>query len=214
MSFMYKKHSQVVYFLTTLLTGIVVTGCAGPHVYIHPNPGLDTIKKIAVMPFDNFSKDDKASEKVRNGFVIELLRTCSFNVIDVNETDRRLREAGLSYNTSQNPAVSAPKIEKETADSAVPLSKSIGEILDVTAILVGSVETYSSERIGDQIIPEVSISARLIDAETGIIIWASTYTRRGGTGIPIFGWGKITSLGILSQQVIREMVNSLAEYIP
>ena len=200
-------------FLVILLLAMVAFGCGGPQVYMHPNPGFERIKRMAVLPLDNFTKDDKASDKVRANFVVELLRTASFNVMDIGETDRLLQIAELSYTTSQIsiPGTGAPEMfDQETASE--PLSKKIGEALKVEAIFVGSVESYSTERVSDQIIPEVSISARLIDAETGIIIWASTHSRRGGAGFPILGWGKVTSLSVLSQQVIQDMVNSLAKY--
>lgn len=200
-------------FLVILLLAMVAVGCGGPQVYMHPNPGFERIKRMAVLPLDNFTKDDKASDKVRANFVVELLRTASFNVMDIGETDRLLQIAELSYTTSQisTPGTGAPEMfDQETASE--PLSKKIGEALKVEAIFVGSVEAYSTERVSDQIIPEVSISARLIDAETGIIIWASTHSRRGGAGFPIFGWGKVTSLSVLSQQVIQDMVDSLAKY--
>ena len=200
-------------FLVTLLLVTLAVGCGGPQVYIHPNPGFERIKRMAVLPLDNFSKDDKASDRVRANFVVELLRTASFSVMDIGETDRLLQIAELSYTTSQisTPGIGAPEISDQDTTSE-PLSKRIGEALKVEAIFVGSVEAYSIERFSDQIIPEVSVSARLIDAETGIIIWASTHSRRGGAGVPIFGWGKVTSLSVLSQQVIQDMVNSLAEY--
>lgn len=199
------------YFLLLFWAGIVTAGCSKPYVYMHPSPGLDRIKRIAVMPFDNFTKDDKASEKVRTNFVVELLMTGLFNVMDIGEVDRILQREGLSYSSSQitEPIISVPGTE-EGIGASIPLSKKIGDALNVEAILVGSVDAYSTERIADQIIPEVSISARLIDTETGIIIWASAYTRRGSAGFPIFGWGKVTSLSVLSQRVIQDMVNSLA----
>ena len=203
--------------LLAFLAGIVMAGCSKPNVYIHPSPGLDRIKKMAVMPFDNLSKDSGAAEKVRTGFVIELLRTGSFNVIDANETDRILQEAGLSYSVSQSPvpSIRLPRAETEVETAtSMPVSRRIGDALDVQAIIVGSVEVYNTERVGDQVNPEVSISVRLIDAETGIIIWASNHTRRGGIGVPILGWGKITSLSLLSQKVIQDMIGSLAEYVP
>lgn len=192
---------------------LATAGCAGPHVYIHPTPGLDRIRRMVVMPFDNLAKDDKADEKVRANFVIELLRTGVFNVVDTGEVDRTLQREGLSYSVSQSaiPSVRVSGTEQE-AIAPVPVSSKIGDALKAEAILVGAVETYSTERVGDQTIPEVSISARLIDAETGIIIWASAHTRRGSAGIPILGWGKMISLNMLSQQVIQDMVNSLARY--
>jgi len=212
---MKKSTFRIVYsIIAALLAGVLMAGCSGPRVYIHPNPGLDSIKRMAVLPFGNFSKDDKAGNKVRANFVIELLRTASFNVVDIGETDRLLQIAELSYTTSGTaiPGIGAAQTAEEQAAASEPLSKKIGEALKVEAIFVGSVEAYSTERVSDRIIPEVSISARLIDAETGIIIWASTHSRRGGAGFPILGWGKVTSLSVLSQQVIQDMVSSLAKY--
>ncbi len=206
--------SSVICFLLVLLTGIITVGCGGPRVYIHPSPGLDRIKTVAVMPFENLSKDGKAAEKVRSGFVLELLRTGNLSVIDINEMDRILKGAGLSYGVSQMPAVGSGALQEEIAVDSTPLSKKIGDALKVQAIVVGSVQTHTVERTSDRVSPEVSITARLIDTETGIIIWASTHTRRGGMGIPILGWGKITSLSMLSQHVIQDMIDSLAEYIP
>ncbi len=207
--------TQITYFLLIFLACIATAGCSKPQfVYIHPSPGLDTIKTIAVLPFDNFTKDDKADKKVRSNFVIGFLMTGIFNVRDTSEVDRILKKEGLSYSATQStapPAISVPGTEGATAPS-VPLSKQIGDALNVEAILVGSVEAYSTERAADQTTPEVSISARLIDTETGIIIWAITRTRRGSGGIPIIGWGKVTSLSVLSQKVIADMVNSLARY--
>lgn len=204
--------------LLVLAASLLIAGCGKPHVYIHPSPGLDRISKMAIMPFDNLTKDDKAAEKVRNGFVIELLRTGSFSVIDTGETDRLLKVAGLSYGAQGVVTGTAARGAGTTAEgmavALIPLSKKIGDALGVEAVIVGSVEAYSVERVGDQVSPEVSISARLIDAGTGIIIWGGTHTRRGGSGFPIVGWGKINSLGVLSQKVIQELVDSLAEYVP
>ena len=203
--------TQIIYFLLIILAFITAAGCTTtkPHVYIHPNPGLDRIKNIAVMPFENLTKDRKAGEKVRTKFVFGLLMTGAFNVMDISEVDGKLQKAGIQYGTIQS-AVSARRAG-ERKDTSVQISKRIGDALNVKAIFVGSVETYNMERVAGQIIPEVSISARLIDSETGITIWASTHTRRG-EGIPILGWGKVTSLSVLSQQVVQEMVNSLAQH--
>ena len=214
-------------FLLVSLVGMMTAGCGKPHVYMHPSPGLDRIKKVAVMPFDNMAKEDKAGERIRVGFVLELLRTGSLSVIDINETDRLLKEAGISYTEGQMlsaPAgVRGPRTEAgaepgakagEGVVDSTPISKRIGAALNVEAIVAGSVQAYNTEKTGTQTRPEVSITAKLIDAETGLIIWMGTHNKRGGSGIPILGWGKVTSLSALSQQVIQDMVDSLAEYMP
>ena len=224
---MYKRISQkivgagpppAVLIMLVFLTGIVVAGCAGPRTYIHPNPeALDVVKKVVVMPFGNLSADTNAGAKVRISFVIELLRTGGFDVIDIGEADRLLKIASLSYEESVVPAIGISRGGAATStaegDASVPLSKKIGDELKVQAILAGSVDTYSSERSRDESVPEVSVSARLIDAETGTIIWACTHTRRGSPGIPIVGWRKMTSMNLVSRQVVQDMVNDLAKYI-
>lgn len=214
-------YPTAIFILLVLLVGIVETGCGGPSTYIHPSPGLDMVKKVAVMPFDNLSKDTNAGDKVRIGFVIELLKTGSFDVMDIGEADRLLRAAGLSYDIAQSPApairISREQPAAETTeveDAFTPLSKQIGETLKVQAILRGSVDTYSSERVRDESVPEVTVAARLIDVETGVIIWASTHTRRGSPGIPILGWGKSVSLGLVARKVVQDMANDLAQYVP
>jgi polysaccharide biosynthesis protein PelC len=194
-------------FILFFLANVMISGCSKPSIYIHPTPGFNKIKKIAIMPFNNLTTDDKAGEKVRNSFVVELLRTGSFGVLDTGETDRILRSAGYLYNEIQD--LQTPKSEDDKI--SIPLSKKIGDTLHVQAVLAGSVEEYSIKRVDDQEIPEVSVSVRLLDAETGIIIWASTYTKRGSSGIPILGWGKATSLSRLSNQLAQDMASSLAK---
>ncbi len=208
--------SFAIVFLLTFLAGVMMAGCGGPRTYIHPM-GISAVRKIVVMPVGNLSNDDKAGDRVRMTFVIELLKTDSFDVIDIGEADRLLGIANLSYGGGNGiPGALAIGISKdggEEADTSIPISKKIGDALNVQAIFVSSVDTYSSERVRDESVPEVTISARLIDAETGIIMWASTHTRRGSPGIPILGWLRMTSLSLVSRQVVEDMAKDLAQYV-
>ena len=197
------------------LTTVLLVGCSGPRMYIHPSPGLDRIRRVAVLPFENNTKEMKAAERVRSQFVLELLRLGYFDVVDPGEVDRKLQAQNLSYEAGQEIVPPIRTAEKaEETEIFEPLTRVMGEVLGVEAILVGSVDAYDVNRVADRTIPEVAISARLLDAETGIIIWATTHTRRGRAGLPFVGWGRITSLSDLSQKVVEEMVHSLAEYAP
>ncbi len=202
--------------LLTFLAGIIMAGCSGPRTYIHPM-GVSAVRKIVVLPMGNLSNDGKAGDKVRMNFVIELLKTENFDVIDIGEADRLLGIAGLSYGGANGVpsalAIGISKDGEEGPDTSIPVSKKIGDALKVHAIFVSSVDTYSSERVRNETVPEVTISARLIDAETGIIVWASTHTRRGSPGIPILGWRKMTSLSLVSRQAVEDMAKDLAQYV-
>lgn len=208
--------SPAVFLLLAFVVGVMMFGCSGPRTYIHSSPGLDAIRLIVVMPFENLSGDDSAADRVRSGFVIELLKTGAFDVMDVGEADRLLKLASLSYDVTKMPTPVLGIVGGEAPDdrTSVPLSKRIGDALKVQAIIVGSVDTFSSEKSRDETVPEVTITARLIDVETGIIIWASNHTGRGSAGIPIVGWGKRVSRSLVLRGVIADMAGELAQYVP
>ena len=100
----------------------MVAGCGGPRTYIHPNPeALDAVKKIAIVPFKNLAQDANAGNKVRVYFVIELLKTGSFEVMDIGETDRLLKINGLSYEASPVPAIGNARNPENLYPGAVGL---------------------------------------------------------------------------------------------
>ena len=205
-----------IFLLLAFVAGVMMSGCGGPRTYIHSSPGLDAIRRIVVMPFENLSSDDSASDRVRGSFVIELLKTGAFDVMAVGEADRLLKLASLSYDVTKMPAPVLGIVGGDAPDdgTSVPLSKKIGDALKIQAIIVGSVDTFSSQKSRDESVPEVTVTVRLIDVETGIIIWASNHTGRGRAGIPILGWGKRVSLSLVARQVIADMANELAQYVP
>jgi hypothetical protein len=93
----------------------------------------------------------------------------------------------------------------------IDLSKlqNLGEQLKVQAIIVGSVDEYEVRQERSITIPIVAISARMLDVQTGNILWTTSNTHDGDDWETVFGFGRIISLTQLAQMVIAEMVETL-----
>ena len=55
------------------------------------------------------------------------------------------------------------------------------------------------------------ISARLIDARTGRIVWYDGLFYRGDEGISIFDWGNLRAAENVAQEVISKLVREMSE---
>ena len=151
-----------VFFLITC-----VSGCGfGSGMKHYVRPGLDAkyINKVAVLPFDNFTSERFADDKVKSLVVIELLSR-GIDVIEPGEVMGLMREMKVR------------SLQSITSKHI----KQIGKILKVQAVMTGSVGVFKVSRGTAVSYPEVSISLILHEAETSDIIWSAWHTT-GGAG--------------------------------
>ena len=67
-------------------------------------------------------------------------------------------------------------------------------------------------RIGAESYPIITLTVRLLDVETGGIMWMSSCSKKGGPGsIPFISAGEVYTLSELTQKVARQIVSSLGE---
>ena len=173
---------------------IILIGCgAGKKVYIHPNTNFRYIKKVAVMPFGNLTNDKFAGDRVRNLFVTELLSTGTIDVVELGELLKILETEGI-----------------RTTDSvSTDIAQKIGKNLGVQAVILGSVDQYGTVRTGQSSYPEVGVTVRMLEVETGTIIWTASYTKTGSHIIAsLFGIGTETASSVASS-VVKKLVNTL-----
>jgi TolB-like protein len=72
------------------------------------------------------------------------------------------------------------------------------------------VEEYAgAEEARRGMVPTVSISARMVDAQTGEILWMAQYRRTGDDYIKVLDFGKIRSVGELTNKVVGEMIETI-----
>jgi len=152
-------------------------GC-GPRAAIRRDYDFSQIKRVGVLKFDSsqvglFSNYDPGA-MVADEFVYQLLDR-GITVVERSQLENILREQDLGQ---------SGRLDTSTI-------KKIGRILGVDALIMGTVTKCVPDRkerfyLKDEqgklreeiflIDAEVGINARMVDTETGIVIWASSYS--------------------------------------
>ncbi|MBI3008693.1 MAG: hypothetical protein HYY56_04170 [Candidatus Omnitrophica bacterium] len=182
---------------------IFLCGCGSAlRVYLHPQTDIGGIKKVAVVPFSNLSADHFAGERVTNAFITELLIRTNVEIVEEGELVKGLKEIGIDHGSGVN-------LEKSL--DVAKLQK-LGKSLGAQGIVLGSVDQYDMVRIGAESYPVITLTVRLLDVETGGIMWMSSFSKKGGPGsIPFISAGEVYTLSELTQKVARQIVSSLGE---
>lgn len=193
------RHSRVrglfVPLVATWLV-IVVAGCGTPiRVFVHPEADMAYYTKVGVVPFQSLTRDRLAGEKFGIEFTTALFAAKMFDVIDYGIFVNQLVEA-LGSRTVRD-GVSLEELKK------------IQVTTGAQGIFLGSVISYEMVSSGSGRFPEIQVEARLIDTETGTVVWMATITERGGPKTPVIGLGEIHTLGELSQKVSKKLVSKL-----
>ncbi len=173
---------------------LIFLSCAhAPRVYLRPETELSGFKSIAVLPFDNFSEEEGAGEKVTEIFTLELMRSGKFSVIEPGQVKKAIMEKRI----------------RTTRDIDLGAVKSLGEELNSDLILVGTVLDFQMQKFDNKEIPVITVISRLVQANTGTTVWAAYQSRRGNDKETFFGWGRVTSLSQLASGVASDMLMSL-----
>ena len=172
---------------------ILVAGCSSTVTkYTRPDVDFRKIKKVAVLPIENFTSDKYAHEKIRSLVIIDLLSR-DIDVIEPGEVIKTLRELRVwSVNSLSSSDI-----------------RNIAKILKVEAVMTGSVGTFKMSRGISVSYPEVSLSLMLYEAASGNVVWSVWHTS-GGAGFFTrhFGAENIT-LDETSRDVIRGAIDTL-----
>jgi hypothetical protein len=156
---------------------IFLSACAsrsGLAVYHDPNFDLASVRIVAVMPFENLTKETLASSRVRDVFMNMLLSTGALYVLPAGEVARGMVRAG---------------IEKATAPSAEDAVK-LGGVVKADAVITGVVREYGEVRSSTTTANVVSLSLQMIETQTGKVVWTASSTQGGITaGDRLFGGG-------------------------
>lgn len=153
---------------------------------------MKDIRKVAVLPLENLTSEELASEKVRRAVIAELL-VKGIEVVEPGEITRAMRELNIS--SPEN--ITGQDLQK------------LGEMLGVKAIMRGSVSSYGFRQGITANYPEVSIHLMLIDPSSDDILW-SVWQTSGGPSFMTRHFGtEVDSLGETVKKVVREAINML-----
>jgi len=155
---------------------MLLCGCAQKY-FIRESVDITRIRSIAVLPFENFTRDDFAGEKIRRIVITELLSR-GVDVTEPGEVTKLLSE----LNVRSLRSIKTEEIKK------------VGETLGVDAVMSGSVEAFGISKGINVTYPEVTVNLMLLETGSGNIVWsvrsstggASFWTRHfGAEGIPL-----------------------------
>lgn len=181
---------------TWILIGSLVSiaACASHgDIYRDPNMDFGGIKTVVVMPFANLTRDQMASERVRDVFMTMLLSTGGVYVVPAGEVAKGVLQAGIL-----NPA--APTKEEIIK---------IATLLKAEAVITGVVREYGEVRSGTATANLISMSLQMTEAQTGKVIWSSSSTK-GGIGMMdrLLGGGG-APLNDITETAVKDVINKL-----
>ncbi len=177
-----------------LAFGLLLLGCASrQRMPIGSNQGMTDIRRVAIIPFENISREPDAGKKVTNVFLARLYEMNLVEVVDLGEVDPVLMEERVRL----------------TGQVDLATLRKIAAKLKVQGIILGHVEEYKQIRVENYQVPVVGVTVRMVDAGTGNIVWVSSVSRAGNDEETVFGRGRIISLTRLTQLVVDDMVVSL-----
>jgi hypothetical protein len=175
---------------------VFLSACAthsGLEVYRDPNFDFGSVRIVAVMPFENLTKEQLASSRVRDVFMTMLLSTGAVYVLPAGEVARGLTRTGLEKATTLS------------AEDAVRL----GGVVSSSAIITGVVREYGEVRSGATASNVVSISLQMIETQTGKVVWTASSTQGGiTTSDRLFGGGG-RPMDDVTRDAVIEVLNRL-----
>ena len=191
------KRMATVWVPAVLFFAAMTAGCSRPavRVHIHPDADLSFYTKVGVIPFATLSRDRFAGEKFGIEFTTALLALGEFDVVD--------------YGVFINQLVKTLGTRSPGDGLSVEQLQKIAEATGVQGVFYGTVMQYEMVSSGGNSFPVISVEGRLLDTETGTVVWMATITERGGPKTPIIGVGEIHTLGALSQKITKRMVSKL-----
>jgi len=136
---------------------LYLPGCGGTgsltKSFQREDASLAFIQTVAIFPFEG---SDRAP-RIREFAMTEVLASGIFDVVDKGRVDNIMQQE-----------VIAPVAPLDSTTI-----RRMGQRLNVQAILFGSVEETIESR-GNASFPEITITLRLIDCESGLILWQAS----------------------------------------
>lgn len=145
------------YFLLVLIVVLLISGCSGRKTitFVREDVTLDFVKRVAVLPLQNNTDEKYAAELARDVINTKILEMNLFDAVDKGIVDSVLYEEA---------------VEAGTPVSQMMLSR-LGQRLNVQALMIGSVDIAGDNRVGSVTVPEMSLTLRLVEIKSGLVLW-------------------------------------------
>ncbi len=182
--------------ITLLCIGLLLQGCAAKtkiEEFSREDVDLSYITKIAVLPFENHTKDEFAAQRMRDITITQVLAMGLFDVVDKGVVDSALMDFAVEPG--------------KPIDS--PILKRLGKRLGVDAFLMGEVNEVGEDRRGSMSFPLVSLTMRLVDSKAVLVLWRASGHKSGySTMYRLFGISPKDSFEV-SMELVRDMLRTI-----
>jgi len=190
-----KKGRCILYRAILCVVLFAAGGCASwsHEEYRDPNMDMGSVYTVAVMPFVNLSRDQLASDRVRDVFMTMLLADGRVYVVPSGEVARQVSMAGIA-----NPF-------SPTTDDVIKL----GKLLKAQGVITGVIREYGEVKAGSATANVVSLSAQLTEVDTGKVV-SSVASTKGGIGLieRLFGGGG-EPMNTVTEKAIKDVIGKL-----
>ncbi len=193
-----KTFSKILLFACLIVN---ISGCVGDNMesFVRPDTDLSFVKRVAVMPIQNNSKDAFVAERVRDMVITQLLASGMFDVVDKGLVDSALRDQAVN-------------LSKGPMDAGV--MKRLGQLLHVQAFMLGTIDNAERVQRGAVSFPQLVITLRLVDTNNGIIFWqASGHNSGDSLAKRLFGLSSDDSFNV-SFKLLRRLLATIPEGRP
>jgi TolB-like protein len=157
MKFIMKKNR---YLIPAFMLFFLI-GCAGrssTESFLRTEVDLGYIEKVAVLPFENYSTEPLSAQRSRELVITQVLASGMFDIIDKGYVDSVLRTEAISAGVPIDPLT----------------LRRLGERLGAQGFILGSVDYAGMGQAGNAAYPELSLTLRLVDSESGFVIWQAS----------------------------------------
>jgi len=185
-------------FWIIVFLSFLSAGCASKNTleyYVRPQLNLASVQSVAVLPFEDPAGNPAMAVQCRQITINQILASGLFDVVEKMEVDRMLQREAVA----PSQPIDATELRR------------LGQLLGVQAFLVGSLNESGMQQKGAAVYPEITLTMRLIDSATGIVLWHAT-GRESGYSI----WGRLFGLEFedpyqASTNLIRKLLRSIGE---
>ncbi len=151
------------------------------------------VRTVAVLPFANLTANNAAAERVRDVFIAALQAEGTLYVLPPGEVARGLARAPIAIPSTPS------------AEEVVGFAKAVSADSIVTATLL----EYGEARSGSATANFISVSAKMIEAQTGRVVWSAVVTKGGiGPGERLFGGGG-KPMNDVTLEAVQELIDRL-----
>lgn len=145
---------------------LFINGCGGKTTsadYLREETDYSYIQQVGVLPFTNTTADELAGTRARDLTITHILALGLFDTVDKGIVDSVMTDEALT-----------------PGEAIDPMSlRRLGQRMRVQAFMLGTIDLAQDNRIGTVAFPQVAITLRLVDANTGMILWQASGSRSG-----------------------------------